>query len=427
MVRNVLVIGEVKSLLYDHKGLSRVVDRPNATFPKILDIYLNASDLDLNQVSIPNLGFWDRHRFVKTRASQHQKSLLTGSIASKSCLMEATCPITPSVDMWLQELVKLGIRVRSIRPLLLPVIDPLPDQYTLVVSDHGPNGVRQTAYQGDRPVFTRLSMGRSIKDEILATLAYLKNQFSFNHIRLQCHIRPTEMESLHSIANDEIELQSHLLVGLAWADTRGITQNSVINLSVPAILKETNRRHMAFIGNIAGAVAATLLFAASGWQYYDYTNALTKFDNMQAQSSLLDDSAKKLGANLSLEQLLPDQYKTRLKDPSPIAAFMGIGIALTNDITLSGIKWENTAIEERVLLEVKIVHMDDDADQKLDAIQEFRNNLQDALPAFQVTTQSLPHGSGELETFAGSTSGQDLTLAGDQGKARIEMIRKKST
>jgi hypothetical protein len=196
---------------------------------------------------------------------------------------------------------------------------------------------------------------------------------------------------------------------------------------LPQAVQEAVRVHKTRLFNRIGAAAAVALICIGGWQYDEYTTTITLWESAQAQTANLDEKVGLMKANLPMEKLVPEQYLKAKNEPTPISQFHNISQALTPDITLSALKWENSPQEERILIEVKILNKQDEADQNVDVIQDFTVNLQDAMPEFLVQTQSLPHGSGESETFSGTAAGHDLTLDGDRTKARIQLIRKKQS
>jgi hypothetical protein len=349
--------------------------------------------------------------------------LLKGSRVFKDCLVEFSCPI----HQWVEKLMAQGKRMTAIKPLLLPPRTQR-EQPILVVSDHGLNGLRHTAYIDNQPVFTRLTSPGFSVDEVVATISYLKNQFHIQQLSIECYVKPDDFDQLLPIANENLEMQLIPLGDNGVADELVLTSVPCpYSFVLPRVAREANIRHNSRMVHLVGATAAAVLLCAGVWQYIKYAASLTIQENTQAQLTSWEEKVNLVKANLPMEKLLPEPYKERLNEVSPITLFRRIGQALTNDITVSSLKWENRPDEERLLLAVKIVHQEDEADQNMDAIDDFRGSLQDLLPTYEVMTQSLPHGTATQETFSGSTSAQDLTLAGDRLTARIQLIRKKNS
>ncbi len=421
-----LVIGDNCSTYFDHKGVCHILVGPSDlpdTLPTRINVYVNTSDMDVAKIHMPSMGSWDSWRFSKLREKNQKSSLWTGFKVHKDCLVEVSCP--PMND-WVEELLARQCQIQNIKPMIISPNLMNHDKLMLVISDHGINGYRQTAFLDGQPIFTRMTCGGVLVDDILATLTYLKNQFHMHESLIQCHLTKQNFEGLESIASNEITLQLQPLLDGENGDQLAlrlfITPFSfMMPESVNAFIKTKKFK----ILNKVGLAAASLLFTTSGWQFYEYSKDREVLESKQAEASHLQTQANVVQASMPIETLLPETYKKHLNETSPISIFQIINQALTGNITLSALKWENLPTEERILLEVKIVNHDDDADQNVDAIEDFKVNLQEMLLEYQVETQSMPNGSCELETFSGTTKGQDLTLAGDRSKAIIQLTRKK--
>lgn len=414
-----LIIGDNNCLLYDGDGAELVLHTPRDLpegLPKACEIDLNLSELDVARIAIPMMGTWDRHRFAKQRNMNQKPSLLMGTKIFKDCLIEISCPATQMIQDWLDALQRAGKNITCINPLFIPIQAKDTDNI-LVISHCHTQGFRQTAYMNNRPIFTRLTNNGVLMDELRATLTYLKNQFQIKNIQVECHLSPHDFNGIQAIAND------HITLTLLSPTDRA----TPYQFTLPQKVQDYKRQNQLKLLNRYGTIATTVLFCISGWQYFNLNRALQTETDLRATALGLDEQVKLVRTSLPLEKRLPLHYQTGLKQVSPIAIFQDIAQALTSDITLSAMKWENTATEERILLEVKFLNQDDEADQNIDATQDFKANLLEILPDFVAQTQSLPHGSSALETFSGSAEGQDMTLDGDRGKATILLIRKKQS
>jgi|GEM_PF-4608870 len=412
MPQGTLVIGDHHISYHDGRGARVVVQGPDdIPVGTSLRVLLNFSDLDVYAESIPAMGRWDRYGLSRMRSRQESTAVLKGHRMFKDSLVEVSCPLTDDLRHLLEALVNRGIRITRMEPLLITPLKPHP--HTLVVSDHGADGIRHTLFQESKPLFTRLT---SAPVEVMTTMTYLRNHFQLNATYVQCHITPQDFELL--VKREDMELGLYPLVDLS--------DNKAYAFSLPAFVREANNRYRSKIANGLGAVAAVVLFMVAGWQYYDYQGLQDRLEGQQQKVSGLSEKLTLLRADLPLDKLLPQSYKDKMAEPSPIDLLRHISSIMSNDMTLSALKWENTPQEERLLLQVRIVAQDEDLDQNVDVVQDFKTNLASALPGFVVEAPSLPHGSGDQETFTGSTNAQDLTLAGDREKATVQLTRKKS-
>jgi hypothetical protein len=389
------------------------IDNPSQIPQGSVDVYLNLSDYEIKHSPLPSLGFLDRQRYLRTRRRLQTPGILQGLSWYDQSLVEFTCPINDHLNQWLLALVSNKIKIQFICPLVISPNTPDSKKHTLVVSNHGDDNVRQTAFIGKLPIFTRLTHGHSVCEEIQATLSYLKHQYGAESVDIEVY---SEIKDILSITNKNISVTSYKPDLAPPSDQ--------YRFYLPQVIQEQKTKsHLRYakLGMMSTGITAAATFV---WQILLYQPLLTDLENKQQQLSLLQNQLRDAQERLPLETRLPEPYKSNLKEPSPIGTFMSISIAMVPEVILSDLKWERTNKEEKIFLEVKVINQDEETDQKLDAIKEFCANLKDAVPAFQVHMESLPHATGDQETFTGSTNQEDLTLAGDLSRGRILLIRK---
>lgn len=413
-------MSQVRLVMGDHQILldgSVIADPNEIPMGTSLQILLNYGDLDNSSEPLPTLGWWDRYRYLRHRTFLESQTLLRGFEAHEDILIEVSCPLDETLNKWLEVLVARQIRIQSIQPLF-----PMPVgkyAYTLVVtSDGGPNGCRYILYEGSKPLFTRMTPQPFNAQDAITTLSYIRNQFLVDNLVVECHMPSPDFDQLAD------SMPTDIITQLIPKQDR--TAIHGIGFRMPTPVRHANSASRLRLFDKLGASFAIVLFGFGLWQSSVYK---VQQEELVALEEKAQESVKQINllkAELPLDKLLPPEYRQKLQEASPIDLFRHISGILNNDVTISALKWENTAEEERLLLHARVLGADEDADQTIEVIQDFKNSLVEALPKFTVEIQSLPHKSGDQETFTGSASSQDLVLAGDKEKAIIQLIRKKT-
>lgn len=343
-----------------------------------VDVLLNYSDLDIVCEPIPPMSAWNRYRYLRSRKSLAAPSLLKGYRLAGDSLIEVSCPV--------DDQVLAGLKVNSIRPYIFK-----PKAAKALVVQNGPDGCRHTLFSQHNPIYTRLT--ESGPEQIKATLDYAKSHFQLDGIEIEFIEQGTPLP---------------------------------ITFHLPAVVRQARMaQQQKYFSDFAKVTVAGLMVLAT-WQFYGMQRLQHKHASLDTQHSELASNFASLRQHLLLDKMLPASHKQQLEEPSPIDLLRHIGQVMGKELLISAFKWQSNAQEERLLIQVK-VSAEDDLDQKVDVVEDFRHHLQQALPKFTVTMQSLPHGSSAQETFSGSTNPQDLLLEGDKDKAIIQLVRRKSS
>lgn len=396
-----LVLSDHQAVLKGHEG-DIVIDNVDKTLKLThLEILINLTDLDVHVETLPPMSFLDRRQYLKQLQKQQQAGLLQGYRLIGTQLVHFSCPMTDYIKQWLERILP-EVRIRRIRPYFIRPDGSPP--YSLVIDQN-----RHTLFQSTLPIFTRYVPQFSVT-EVLETYKYVRQHYAIDSLPIQCYLPNVEMTALQEILPQAQFLEK-------------ITHCTDFEFQPPTFVKAANQDRMIKNGTLAAAALSIGFLGSGGWQYFDYSRLQRSLNEQHQQLETLQEQLQHHKANLPLDKLLPQSYRDRQEEPSPIDLFHRIHEVMSHDIHLSALKWENMPQEVRLSLQAVIPA--DDAEAMTESVKEFKLSLEEALPDFTAEIQAYPHGSGDHETFSGTTSDKDLTLSGDGQKATILLARKK--
>lgn len=428
-MKNYLIIADSQATLFLPGGNKIFIESPD-NIKQInittLNLVLNTSDLDISYLEIPKMSFFDRQMFATQRLRHQPSNSFHGCSVFKDHLIDLNCAASPYIESWLKALTLQGIHVQRVFPfLLLPQTTQDPATY-LVISDHGDQGIRQTAFRKLQPLFTRLTQPSDpILDEIYTTLTYLKNQHHFQTITIQAYVKERLVKTLESLENVDVRLQIYPLQAEKTTEQLFVQQNSFPYKFVkPKKLKLASKQRNKRIFNLGLSISTTGLAFLAIWQYLSLSNKFKLLEAEQQAYPKVEQQLTKLKANLPLEASLPTHYRHKLGAPSPLLLFKQIARTLPEGMIVTALKWERLSGEEKVHLDLNIRDQTLEISMAVNKIKEFANKLTIHLASYQVSILSLPHGSAEHETFAGATHNHHLTFSGEANIAKIQLLRK---
>lgn len=411
-----LIIGDQSATLVDPQGRAHTLQPYYLGGAKKIkvNLILNNSELDISCVKIPKMSFLDRQKFRQTRKQYKATPLLYGSYLHKNVLVESTSPQYEILSDWIKELIKKGHEVASIKPFILSP-QAKDQQFSLVLSDHGKDGLRQTVFEGQVPIFTRIT--QSTYEDILATLTYVKNHYSVQQINVEGAL---EDHLIHQLKSSQDPQVSFGLLEKVKGEGMYIQQLiPSLKIDLPLELKMQKKEKFYNQSAILSYGLSFLLIGFAGWQLIV---SQLLFQHEQKLSQAIEAQASYL-AIPSSENLVPSAYKKLSRGPLPV--FSILAQHLPEQAKIINIKWQNREAKEICEFELLLVQETIEVKQAVQKIEEFKTSLDRSLKGYKVEVTSMPYQSGEHETFSGTASLKKLQFSGKAQSAQIKLTRQK--